>query len=454
MANTDKNMILLKNPLIITMDPGRSILKGRSILIKGNKIECIAKEGYLRKKYKLRKCKIIDCKNKIALPGLINTHTHAAMSVFKGIWHLGWNHIYDLMFPVEKKLSGSDVYQFSRLGILEMLKGGTTCFVDHYYFISEVAKAAKELGLRAVLGHTLMDIEGPHKGMKEFAKALRFADKFSDDPLITPCFAPHATETVSPGYLRRIIKEAFARNALVHMHVAQTRSEYERISKTHSKTPVQYLRDIGALNSRFLAAHCIYLDKKDIDIMAKHKASIVFTPSSEIIFEGLPPIREMIKAKVNLALGTDSVAVADFMSPLHEMKKAFYSIIQANGAKYQLKPIQILEMFTINAAKALGMEHDIGSIEEGKLADILILDALDTSFNPVYDIYSNIVLCSMEAMLDFVIVNGRIVLKNGKPTRTDEMEILKTSIRHSKRLMSRVFKGKKRLNRLMKPWIN
>ncbi|MFA6584708.1 MAG: amidohydrolase family protein [Elusimicrobiaceae bacterium] len=431
-------MTLLLNPIIVTMDGKRRVLRGKSILVNKEKIAAIADESELRKKYDLRKCPVIDCSGKIALPGFINSHTHAAMSLFKGIGHHNWDHIYKLMFPVERKLTPQDVYLLARLGVLEMLKGGTTCFADHYYFISDVAKAAKEFGLRGVLGHTLMDIKGPHKGPKEFAKALKFNEEFSSDPLITPCMAPHATETITPEYLTKIIATAKRHNLLIHMHVAQTKSEYDYIGKTFSKTPVEYLRDMGAFDCRFMGAHCIYLSKSDTKIMAKHNASVTFTPSSEIVFEKLPPIQKMTDSGVNIALGTDCVGTSDLMSPLHEMKKAFYALVQEYGPQCGLEPVRMLEMFTINAANALGLGDRIGSLETGKLADIVLLDSEVSEFNPIYDVITNVVLCSLESHISAVMVNGNVVFKNHAPVFADEKEVILSAHKRSAAIISTI----------------
>jgi 5-methylthioadenosine/S-adenosylhomocysteine deaminase len=429
--------ILLRNPVIVTMDAQRRVLHGKSILIQGGRIIRVAQEKSLQSTFESASCQVIDCSNLIAVPGLINGHTHVAMSVFKGLGHVDARHIYRQVFPIERRLTAKDVHEFAQIGILEMVRGGTTCFVDHYYFISEVARAAKKIGVRGVLGHTLMDVQGPHRGPAEFNRALDFAEEFSADELIAPCFAPHATETVSPGYLREILREAGKRNALVHMHVAQTKSEYEHALRKHKKTPVAYLRDMGAFQSKFLGAHCIYLTKADMGILARNNASAVVTPSSEIVFEKLPRIREMMLSGVNLALGTDCVATADLMSPLHEMKKAFYCLAQADGPRRQAPALRILEMFTINAAKAVGLGAEIGSIEESKRADILLLDSAAANNIPSYDVVSSVVLCSLESMVDTVMVNGKIIFAKNRFTRVDEVEILRAVAQRSKQVFKK-----------------
>ncbi len=431
-------MILLKNPVIITMDGGRSILRGRSILIDGDKIARIAEESVIRKSFGLRRCKVIDCRGRVVIPGLINSHTHVAMSFFKGLGHADWQHIYELMFPIERQLTGKDVYQLARLGILEMIKGGTTCFADHYYFIRDIAAAAEEFGMRAVLGHTLMDIKGPHRGPKEFAQAMSFAEDYAGNGLITPCLAPHATETVSPRYLKKIIETAQKKNALIHMHVAQTESEYNYIRKTYGCTPVKYLLDSGAFQGKFLGAHCIYLTRADVRILAKNNVSVAFTPSSEIVFEKLPPIKDMQECGVNIALGTDCVGTADLMSPLHEMKKAFYAIVQEYGPRYPVQPMQMLEMFTINAAKALGLDDRIGSIEENKLADLVILNTSDPAFTPIHDIAANTVLCAHDGMIEHVIINGKIMLADHKLAAVDEDEVMRSAVNCSNSLINKL----------------
>jgi 5-methylthioadenosine/S-adenosylhomocysteine deaminase len=419
------------------MDPRRNVWTNKSILIEGTTISKIATEKELIKAYDLSKCKVINCKHKLVLPGLINTHTHVAMSFFRGLGHSQNAHIYEQMFPVERQLAGKDVYQLARLGILDMLRGGTTCFADHYYFVHDVARAAKEFGMRGVLGQTLMDIQGPHLGTQEFDRACAFAKEYAKDTLITPCMGPHATETVSPAYLKKIIKAAFDNNMLIHMHVAQTASEYQYIRKKYSCSPVRYLLNAGAFKGKFMGAHCIYLNRDDVHIMAREGAAISVTPSSEIVFEKLPPLKTMIASGVNLVLGTDCVVAAESMSPLHEMKKMYYALLQQYGRHYPIKPIQILEMFTINAARALGLEARIGSIEENKLADLVILDARHPSFIPAHDVVANTVLCAHDSMVEKVIVNGKVIFEDNHPVAVDETEVVLTAENCCRRVSAR-----------------
>ena len=417
---------LFKNATIVTMNKDRDVLSGSSVLIKGNIILGIGREEDLKKICGYGKdVRIVECSRKIILPGFINAHTHVAMSLFKGLGHVSNKHIFSYMFPIEQHLNAEAVHLLSLVGLLETMRSGVTCVCDHYYFIDAVASAILKVGMRGVLGHAIMDLRGPYvkRKEKEYNNAISFLDKYANHPTIKPFLAPHATDTVSDKFLAEIIREAGRRKCLVHMHVSQTKSEYDAARRKKS-TPARLLANSGAFSQRFLAAHCIYLTPQDIKLLKNNNVNVVVTPSSEQAYEQLPPIRELHKAGVNIALGTDCVATADTMDIMHEMKVFYYLLLAKYNRRFLLSPADILAMVTINAAKAVGLEGQVGSVEVGKCADLVIMNTESPDFHPSYDIYSSIVLSASRANIEQVIVSGRTIYQNNTVLLVNEMDLL------------------------------
>jgi len=396
------------------------ILKGKKqdIFIEGNKIKKIGNNLNLKAKEK------IDVKReKAVLPGLINCHTHAAMTLFRGYGEdmtlNDW--LKKKIWPLEAKLTEEDVYWGTKLACLEMIKTGTTCFNDMYWLEEVSAKAAEEMGVRAVIGLTVLDFLkfGNKKKMEEKRDIFK-KGKFN---IIKFSVGPHAIYTVSKENL--IWAKDFARknNLLLHMHVAETEEEVKNCQKKYKLRPVEFLEKIGVLDENTILAHTVWLSDKEIKILAKRKCSVVYNPCSnlKLAVGGIFPYKKMKENNVNVCLGTDGVASNNNLDLFEEMKVG--ALIQKHRERNPLVA-NVKEVFswaTINGARALKI--NAGEIKEGKLADLILVDLKKTFFFPGYNFLSDIIYSTSGASVSDSICNGRILMRNGKIE--GEREIMK-----------------------------
>ena len=287
---------LLTHLHVLTFNENFTEIDDGAILIDGSTIAETGPTDVLRKHTDTA---IIDCTGKVAMPGLINAHTHIPMSFLKGLGHSDPEVIYSLMFPAERNLVPSDLEILTKAGAAEALRSGCTTVVEHYYFAEEIARSMKSMGIRGFVGHTTMDRMGPHIGEKEYRASYNFVEKWHGDPLITPVLAPHATDTVSEEKLRELLRKAETEDLLLHLHVAQTQKEVSLIKKEFNKTPVEFLESLGFLSDRVLAAHLIYVTDSDIAVLKKRRVNFLCCVVSQLFFEKLAPIDRLIKAGIN-----------------------------------------------------------------------------------------------------------------------------------------------------------
>jgi 5-methylthioadenosine/S-adenosylhomocysteine deaminase len=401
--------LLLKNcRFVITQDKARKVLEKIDVLVEGNIISKIGK--------KLAGDEVIDCSRSLVMPGLINTHTHISMTKLRGVADdCVLEEFLEKTYEIDSKLKEKDVYEGALLGCLESIKYGTTCFNDLYYFEDEIAKAAVELGLRANLAWACLDKEmttqkgDPVNNCEAFVK--RWQGK---NELVTPEVGIQGVYvTNSETYARaKGLSEKYDVN--VHTHLSETRKEVYDCVKQTGKRPVELLDGIGLLSKRVTAAHCVWLTKPEMNILAKCSVNVSHNPTSNLKLSsgGLAPVPELLERGVNVSLGTDSCASNNNLDLCKEMKLA--AMLHAN-AKWdsRLIPAQTaLDMATINGAKALGI--NAGSIEEGKLADILIVNLDKPNLAPINNLISNIVYSMNGNDVDSVIINGKVIMHERK----------------------------------------
>jgi 5-methylthioadenosine/S-adenosylhomocysteine deaminase len=401
--------LLLKGcRFVVTQDQSRRILEKTDVRISDNKISKVGKglnpEG----------AEVIDGSNSLVMPGLINTHTHIAMAKQRGIADdIVLEEFLRKTGEVDAKMKEKDVYEGALSGCLESIKFGTTCFNDLYYFEDEIAKAALKLGLRANLAWACLDKEmttqkgDPVKNCESFVKRWQ-----AKEELITPEVGMQGVYVTSDETYRRAAELAEKYDVKTHGHLSETRKEVYDCVKNTGKRPPEVLESAGILNERLTAAHCVWLTKREMDKLAKAGVNPSHNPTSNLKLSsgGLAPVPEMLERGTNVCLGTDSVASNNNLDMFKEMKLA--AMLHAN-AKWdaRLVPAQTaLDMATVNGAKALGI--NAGSIEEGKLADILISDLRKSHLNPINNIVSNIVYSMNGGDVDTVIINGKIVMKD------------------------------------------
>ena len=433
-----KKKTALKASWVIPIEPSGLVLNDHAVILNGEKIEQILPSEELKNlKHELE---IHDLSGHALIPGLINAHTHAAMSLFRGIADdkplEDWLEQY--VWPAENQfVSSSFVRDGAKLAIAEMLLSGTTCFNDMYFFADETIAAAIEAGIRI---HSGMIIIGfPTSWASEesdyFRKAQLTHDNFRSHPLVTTCYAPHAPYTVNDSSLRKIATLAEELDVQVHMHLHETKSEINKSVVEHGVRPLERLTKLGLLSHRLMAVHMTQLKQHEIDSLAKNKISVIHCPESNLkLASGFCPITDLLKSGVNIALGTDGAASNNDHDLFSEMRTAALLAKGLSNDPEAIKATEVLEMATLGGARALDTDDNLGSIIPGKLADIVAVDLNRPNTQPVYDPISQIVYCCRSDQVSSVWVNGKQVVKNRKLSYIDaetsiaEAEIWKEKI--------------------------
>ena len=421
-------MILIKNITVITQNPQREIIEKGGLVSEKDKIKAIGQSRNIEKEYKRQAKKRIDGQDKVVLPGLINTHSHLAMTLLRGyaddlLLEEWW---FKYVYPAELKFGRQEVYWGSLLAILEMIKSGTTCFTDFYYYEDEVDKAAHEIGIRGVLGCAILDL--PTFYCKTSAESLKkikglIGKKKTSGTVFA--LAPIMFQTALLKTYQKCKKIAQENNLLLTTHLAETKQEVDYCLKKYKQRPIEVLAKAGILDQRTLLAHGCWLTKKEIKILAQSGASIAHCPVSNMkLASGVMPLVEMLKAGVNVGLGTDSACSNNSLDMFEEMKTAalLHKVHQLNPTTADAQTI--LDMATINGAKALGLEKEIGSLAVGKKADLIILDFNQPHLLPHHNLVSHLVYAAKGSDVETVIINGQIVMEERKIKRVKENKVL------------------------------
>ena len=413
--------ILIKDCQYLAFRNDRISVEDGDILISGNIIEKIGRN------VSLPGVKIIEGKDSFVMPGLVNTHSHAAMSLLRSYADdmelKPW--LEEKIWPAEENLKGEHVYWGSMLAFLEMIKSGTTTFADMYFYMDDVAEAAIKIGIRGVLARGLIQFTDPEgKNLQENIDLIEKYHK-KGDGRITCLIGPHAPYTTSPEYLQKVMAAADKQGVGLHIHISETKQEVEDIYKGHGVSPVEYLEKLGLFERHVVAAHCVHVSEKDMDILKKHNVGVCHNPGSNLkLASGIAPVPTMLEKGINVGIGTDGASSNNNLNMFEEMHLT--SLIHKG---HNLNPLilnarEVLEMATIGGAKVLGLDHEIGSLEEGKKADIIIIDLEKPHFYPKADLISNMVYSAQGSDVKTVIIDGKIVMENYKLTTYDEKEIL------------------------------
>ncbi|MEM3566233.1 MAG: amidohydrolase [Candidatus Bathyarchaeia archaeon] len=426
-------MVLVKADILIygctilpMKDGGVDVIEDGAIAIKDGKIVFVGKRELAVGIYADEK---INAKGMAALPGLINCHTHVAMTLFRGlaedkpldVW------LREIVWPLEAKLTRDDVYFGALLGCLEMLKSGTTCFADMYFYEDAVAKAVSESGLRAVLAGGIIEAGNKAKGEEMLNASVNFAKSFYGyaDGRVKTMLGPHAAYSCSPELLKKVKDKAQELGIGVHIHLAESAELFEEYEKRYGCSEVAFLNELGFFDVHVIAAHCINLSKRDRDILAQHNVNAVYVPVANMKL-GLctAKAKELIESGINTALGTDGPASNNSLDMFETMK--FGALLQKFVYKKPeaLSAREVLKMATINGAKALGLERIIGSLEVGKKADIILVDLEKPHLKPLHNLYATIVYSARGSDVDTVIVDGRILMESRIVRTFDEMNVM------------------------------
>lgn len=425
---------------VVTMDKDRRVIEDGAVVVRGDKIEYVGKRSEMPRL--ARGTRIIDAKGKAVIPGLINTHTHVPMSLFRGIADdLDLNEwLTRYIFPAEaRNVDEAFVRVGARLGIAEMIKGGTTTYCDMYYFEDAIADETKKSGMRGVLGETIIDFPVPDN--KTNAEAMsyteRYVKKWKNDPLIIAAIAPHAPYTVSTDHLKAIKKLSDVLKAPLVIHVAETKKERDDIAKQYGKTPVDYLDSIGFLNERVIAAHTVWITDEEIEVLRRTGTGSAHNPQSNMkLASGVAPVPAMLAKGVAVGLGTDGAASNNDLNMWEEMDTAAKLHKVISGDPKTLPAADVLAMATIGGARALHIDDITGSIEPGKRGDIAIVDLNGLHQVPMYNIYSHLVYATKASDVLTVIINGRIVMLDRRLMTLDENAIKKDANTYRQKIIN------------------
>jgi 5-methylthioadenosine/S-adenosylhomocysteine deaminase len=431
--------LIVSGRYVVTVDRQHRIIENGAVAVAGDRIAAVGPRSEIERAYKARRT--LHRPEGIVIPGLVNTHTHAPMSLLRGVADdlalQEWLEKY--IFPAEARNVDREFCRWgTRLACMEMLLGGTTTYADMYYFEDVIAEATKEAGMRGVLGQTMISFPVPDA--KTPADTLRFTEgfleRFAGDPLIVPAIAPHALYTNSDENLRAARALANRYNAPLLIHLSETKRENDDIAGKRGMSPTRVLESLGLFEGRTLAAHGVWLDDADIAILARRGTGVAHCPSSNMkLASGTAPVLRLLAAGVPLGLGTDGPAGSnnDF-NMFEEMDLAAKLQKVISGDPRALPARTAIEMATRGGARALGMEKEIGSIEAGKKADLVVVDTSAPHAAPMFDVTSQLVYALKASDVREVIVNGRIVVRNGQLLTLDTRRVLDMAHRYRVRV--------------------
>ena len=414
---------IIFNACIITMNERMELIKNGSIRIEGNQIKEIRED-----KIESPDAEYFDAEGMIVMPGFINTHTHVPMTMLRGYaddlpLHTWLN---EHIFPAEARMvTPENVAIASRFAFIEMIKSGTTCFNDMYFFEDIIASEAKKAGIRAIVGESLIDFPTPsfHTVDEGMARCESLVQQWYGDSLIHPAICAHSPYTCSKETLQKakVLSEKY--NIPLHIHVAETRKEVEDITAQTGTTPAEYLY------SNVIAAHSVWLTPKEIELYARTRTSVAHCPKSNLkLASGIADTDTYLKAGVNVSIGTDGTASNNTLDMVEEMR---FAALLPKGTGYNPEAVDArtaLRMTTINGAKALGIQHLTGSLEVGKRADLIVIHADASNMIPIYDEYSALVYASNSKNIRFSMVNGKWIMRNRELVyinKTETMESMK-----------------------------
>jgi 5-methylthioadenosine/S-adenosylhomocysteine deaminase len=420
--------IVIQNGTVVTMDGGGRVLSPGSVAIEGSDIVAVDHAAVISQQF--RAAETIEAWGSVIMPGLINTHTHAPMVMYRGLADdlalMDWLQKY--IFPAEAQtVSPEFVRAGTRLAALEMIQSGTTTYADMYYFEEEIARETKAAGLRGVLGQTIIqfpvaDAKTPAEGL---ARAEAFIKAFKDDPLITPAVAPHAMYTLDgPTLLAcRDLAKRYAVPTIIHL--AETAAEAKTAQERFKTSPVEYLEGLGFLGPGVLAAHAVWVSEQEVATLKARGVGVSHNPESNMkLASGTAPVPQYLTAGVPLGLGTDGAASNNDLDMFEAMRTASFLHKLTTRDPRAVGAKAVLEMATIGGARALGMERRIGSLEPGKRADVIVVNMSTARQTPMYDPVSHLVYATRGDDVQAMVVNGKVLMRGRRVLTLDERAIL------------------------------
>jgi 5-methylthioadenosine/S-adenosylhomocysteine deaminase len=418
--------LLITNGIVMTMDPLDRVIKNGAVAVCG---EMIAAVGPATAFGSIDAKETIDAAGGIIMPGLVNTHTHAAMTLFRGLADdlplMTWLNAH--IFPAEALLDPDKVHAGTLLACAEMILSGTTCFCDMYLFEDAVARAAKSAGMRAVVGEVLYDFPSPNYGpiQKGFDFTRGLIDAWQDDPLVTIAVEPHSPYLCTPDLLTEAADIAREHRVPLVTHLSETHKEVNDIREKYGTTPVGHLADLGVLGANLLACHCVVISDADMDLLEQYAVKVSHNPESNMkLASGISPVTLLVERGVCTGLGTDGCssnnnldlfAEMDMAAKLHKVSRLDPTVMDA---------ATVLRMATIDGARALGLDGITGSIESGKKADIIVIDTRKPHLTPMYHPASHLVYAVGGSDVCATVINGRVLMKNRRLMHMDLEKIM------------------------------
>jgi len=425
----DSADLLVTGGTVVTMDAARTIYDDGAVAIRGDLIVAVGQRSEVEGKYHAQET--INARGKLILPGFINGHTHVPMTLFRGLHDDvtldEWLRKY--IFPAEAKNVNQEFVRWgTRLAAAEQIRAGVTTFADMYYFEDAIAEETKAAGMRGVLGETFIDFPAPDNRTEAetLAYTEKFLKKWQGDALIHPACAPHSIYTCSRKTLQDAAALARKYHSAILIHVAEMKKEWEDSEKQNGMSPVEYLNTIGLLGPDVVAAHCIYVDEKDFQMLSEKQVGCVHNPSSNMMLaSGVSPVAKLRAAGVRVGLGTDGPAGSnndlDLMEEI-DLAAKLAKITQMDPRA--LNAQTVVEMGTIDGARALHMEKEIGSLENGKKADLILISLDEPNAVPMYNIYAQLAYALKASDVETVVIGGRLVMRDRKLLTVDEEQAM------------------------------
>ena len=418
--------ILIRADYLLPGGENWDTIQGTELLIEGGKISYMGP----RLNYPVGEIdRIIEGKNKLVMPGFVNTHTHAAMALFRGYADdmplMDW--LEHKIWPAEARLNKEDIYWGTMLAICEMIRGGTTCFADMYFHMGEVARACLESGIRGSLAQGLIGLDGAQEGEKRLQVSRDLVSDWhgAGEGLISIMLGPHAPYTCPPQYLEKVIAVADDLKVPMHIHLAETRGEVQDCLNNWGKRPIELMESIGLFARPVLAAHCVHLSEDEIKTLVRRQVFIAHNPGSNLkLGSGIAPLADLLEQGALVSLGTDGAASNNNLDMLEEMRLA---ALLAKGSREDptvLPAREALKMATVNGARSLFPEEGMGTIREGSPADLIMLDLDKPHFHPYHNLPANIVYAAASADVELVMVKGKLLMEQRKLLTIDEEKVL------------------------------
>lgn len=415
--------IVLKNILAVLPKSDRDVICETDIYLEGDRIAAIGDrpEGFSEDK-------VIDGRDRLAIPGLVNCHTHSYMSFMRNVADdlsfMDW--LFGTIDPIEQQMTDEDTYWGACLAIIEMMKSGTTCFNDMQMNIHQTTRAVKESGMRAVICRGLVGSGNDEAGQMRLRQAYEERDAAADCDRLTFMLGPHAPYTCDDGFMRIVSEEAKKNNMRIHVHLSESESEIEQIREKYHCTPIEMAEKNGLFDVPAIAAHCVQITESDMDILKEKNVSVVTNPASNMkLGNGFAPVPKMLEKGINVCIGTDGAASNNSLNLFHEM--SLLALIHKGVARTPqcISAGETFRIATINGAKALGLEREIGSLEAGKKADIAILNLNTPSLTPRNNLLAGLSYSANGSEVETVIIDGKITMENRKILTMDEELVYK-----------------------------